>query len=129
MIKDGINAMQQIFWVDEEIVNDIVFYLLAIDIVFVLDQGTAISRKVLVRLASLGHFPLDDLPQSVQVRYGDSLKIPCRSPKGIPNPDIYWTENSLTGSQYGSVPLSSRIQQDNLGSNNQLVPYNVVCQE
>ncbi|MCC7160062.1 MAG: hypothetical protein IT281_11090 [Ignavibacteria bacterium] len=111
MIKDGINVMQQIRGVNEkklklkkEILNFLFCFL-----------GSAFSRKVRVRLAELGAFPIYDKPQVIQVRRGDSLKIPCKPPTGVPDPETYWTDNTNTGDQFGFLVSNSRIQQDYYG--------------
>jgi hypothetical protein len=74
--------------------------------------GTAVSRKVRVRLAELGAFPMYDRAQVIQVRRGDSLKIPCKPPIGVPDPEIYWTDNTNTGDQFGFRVANPRLQQD-----------------
>ncbi|CAF0804833.1 unnamed protein product [Rotaria sordida] len=78
--------------------------------------GTAVSRKVRVRLAELGAFPIYDKPQVIQVRRGDSLKIPCKPPTGVPDPETYWTDNTNTGDQFGFLVSNPRIQQDYYGN-------------
>lgn len=77
--------------------------------------GTAVSRKVRVRLAELGAFPIYDKPQVIQVRRGDSLKIPCKPPTGVPDPETYWTDSTNTGDQFGFLVSNPRIQQDYYG--------------
>ncbi|CAF4028111.1 unnamed protein product [Rotaria sordida] len=74
--------------------------------------GTAVSRRVHVRLAELGAFPIYDRAQIIQVRRGDSLKIPCKPPIGVPDPEIYWTDNANVGDQFGFRVANPRIQQD-----------------
>lgn len=78
--------------------------------------GTALSRKVRVRLAELGNFPISDKPLTIEVRRGDSLVIPCQAPSGIPNPEIYWTDNTNAANRYGYLVSNPRIQQDTHGS-------------
>ncbi|UJR16314.1 hypothetical protein I4U23_003220 [Adineta vaga] len=78
--------------------------------------GTAVTRKVRVRLAELGAFPIYDKPQVIQVRRGDSLKIPCKPPTGVPDPETYWTDNTNTGDQFGFLVSNPRIQQDYYGN-------------
>ena len=74
--------------------------------------GTAVSRRVLVRAAELGFFPNYDKPQVIQVRRGDPLKILCRPPPGVPDPEIYWTDNTNSGNRMGYRLSNPRIQQD-----------------
>lgn len=74
--------------------------------------GTVLSSKVRVRLAELGAFPTYDRAQVLQVRRGDSLKILCKPPTGVPDPEIYWTDNTNTGDQLGFRVANPRIQQD-----------------
>jgi receptor-type tyrosine-protein phosphatase zeta len=78
--------------------------------------GTAVSRKVRVRLAELGAFPIYDKAQIIQVRRGDSLKIPCKPPTGVPDPETYWTDNTNTADQFGFLVSNPRIQQDYYGN-------------
>ncbi|CAF2121861.1 unnamed protein product [Rotaria magnacalcarata] len=78
--------------------------------------GSAFSRKVRVRLAELGAFPIYDKPQVIQVRRGDSLKIPCKPPTGVPDPETYWTDNTNTGDQFGFLVSNPRVQQDYYGN-------------
>lgn len=85
------------------------------DFSFVL--GTALSRKVRLRLADLDNFPISDQPQTVQVRRGDSLVLPCRSPNGVPNPEVFWTDHQNAANRYGYLVSNPRIQQDSNGSN------------
>jgi hypothetical protein len=75
-------------------------------------KDTALSRKVRVYFAELGAFPVRDKAQVIQVPRGDSLKIPCNPPPGLPNPEIYWTDNTTTDNQFGSPVLNPRIRQD-----------------
>lgn len=70
------------------------------------------SRKIRVRLAELGAFPIHDRAQILQVRRGDPLKISCQPPTGVPDPEIYWTDNTNTGDQFGFRVDNPRIQQD-----------------
>ncbi|CAF4209111.1 unnamed protein product [Rotaria socialis] len=74
--------------------------------------GTAVSRRVHVRIAELGEFPIYDRAQVIQVRRGDSLRIPCKPPISVPDPEIYWTDNTNSDNQIGFRVASSRIQQD-----------------
>ena len=78
--------------------------------------GTALSSKIRVRLAELGAFPIYDRAQVLQVRRGDSLKVPCKPPTGVPDAEIYWTDNTNTGDQLGFRVANPRIQQDYDGS-------------
>ncbi|CAF1002480.1 unnamed protein product [Adineta ricciae] len=78
--------------------------------------GTAVTRKVRVRLAELGAFPIYDKAQVIQVRRGDSLKLPCKPPTGVPDPETYWTDNTNTGDQFGFLVSNPRIQQDYYGN-------------
>lgn len=80
------------------------------------------SRKVRVRLAELGAFPIYDKAQVIQVRRGDSLKIPCKPPTGVPDPETYWTDSTSTGDQFGFLVSNPRIQQDYYGSSRQCSP-------
>ena len=80
--------------------------------IFLLFEGTAVSRKVRVLLAELGAFPIYDRAQVIQVRRGDSIKIPCKPPTGVPDPETYWTDNTNTGDQFGFRVANPRIQQD-----------------
>jgi hypothetical protein len=79
------------------------------------DLGTVVSRKVRVRLAELGAFPISDKAQVIQVRRGDSLKIPCKPPAGVPYPETYWTVSTSTGDQFGFLVTNQRTQQDYYG--------------
>lgn len=81
----------------------------------VLFLGTAITRRVRVRLAIIDEFPRYDRPQVIQVKRGDSLKIPCNPPTGVPDSEVYWTDNTNSGDQIGFPILNSRIQQDHDG--------------
>ncbi|CAF4169795.1 unnamed protein product [Rotaria sp. Silwood2] len=74
--------------------------------------GTAVSRRVRVRVAELGAFPIYDRAQVIQVRRGDSLRIPCKPPTGVPDPEIYWTDNANLGDHFGFRVANPRIQQD-----------------
>jgi hypothetical protein len=73
------------------------------------------SPKVRVCLAELGAFPIYDKAQVIQVRRGDSLKIPCKPPTGVPYPETYWTDSTNTSDQFGSLISNPRIQQDYYG--------------
>ena len=78
--------------------------------------GTAVSRRIRLRLAELALFPVYETPQMIQVRRGDSLKIPCRPPGGVPDPETYWTDRSQPGNQqYGYRVSNARMQQDDSG--------------
>ncbi|CAF0853285.1 unnamed protein product [Adineta steineri] len=80
------------------------------------DLGTVLTRKIHVRLAELGAFPTQDRPSIIQVRRGDSLTIPCKPPIAIPDPDIYWTDNTNVANQFGYRVSNPRIQQDSDGN-------------
>ena len=78
--------------------------------------GTAVSRRVALRLAELAAFPVDEAPQMIQVRRGDSLKIPCRPPAGVPDPETSWTDRTQPGGQqFGYRVSNARMQQDDAG--------------
>lgn len=81
-------------------------------IIFFPILGTAVSNKIRVRLAELGAFPTYSLAQEMQVRRGDSIKIPCKPPIGVPDPEIYWTDNVNVNNQFGFRVANPRIQQD-----------------
>ena len=74
--------------------------------------GTVLSRKVHLRLAELDVFPTYDRVRMVQVRRGNSLRIPCKPPSGVPDPEIYWTDNTNTADRFGYRVINPRIQQD-----------------
>jgi len=40
------------------------------------------------------------------------LKIPCKPPTGVPDPEIYWTDNTNVADQFGFRVANPRIQQD-----------------
>ncbi|CAF1296253.1 unnamed protein product, partial [Didymodactylos carnosus] len=78
--------------------------------------GTAVSRKVRVRLAELGGFPItSDRPNIITVERGRSAVLPCQPPTGVPDPETYWTDNSNIGDQFGFLVSNARIQQDYYG--------------
>jgi hypothetical protein len=65
---------------------------------------------------SRSSFPADEASQMIQVRRSDSLKIPCRPPAGVPDPDTYWTDRTQPGGQqYGYRVSNARMQQDDAG--------------
>ena len=77
-----------------------------------MDLGTSMSRKVRVRLAELGIFPVDDKARVIQVRRGDPLKMFCQPPTSVSYPEADWTVNNSTGDQFALLVPNPRIQQD-----------------
>lgn len=74
--------------------------------------GTSMSRTVRVRLGELGAFLINGKAEVIQIRRGDSLKIPCKPPTGVPDRETYWTESTSKDDQFGFPISHPRIQQD-----------------